>query len=144
MVKLFDISEDKIQRGDLEGKYSHEWVEESFNFESHTGKQIPLSHTRTYLGTSISKKNILIMTLVVMTGLAVLFGKTFYLQIIKGGYYRDLAEGNRIRLRPILSERGIIYDRFHTELVENVPNFSLALIPQDLPRNAGKRDAVLE
>ncbi len=144
MVKLFDISEDKIQPGDLDGKYSHEWVEESFNFESHTGKQIPLSHTRTYLGTSISKKNILIMALVVMTGLVVLFGKTFYLQIVKGGYYRDLAEGNRIRLRPILSERGIIYDRFHAELVENVPNFSLALIPQDLPRNAGKRDAVIE
>lgn len=144
MVKLFDISEDKIERGDLEGKYSHNWVEESFNFESHTGKQIPLSHTRTYLGTSISRKNIFIMGMIAMLGLFVLFGKTFYLQIVKGEYYRDLAEGNRIRLRPILSERGIIYDRFHTELVENVPNFSLALIPQDLPRNPGKREAVID
>ncbi|MBP6859001.1 MAG: penicillin-binding protein 2 [Candidatus Magasanikbacteria bacterium] len=144
MDKLFDISEDKIQRGNLEGKYSRTWVEESFNFENQTGKQTALSHTKTYLGTSIERKNISIMLGVVMLGLAVLFGKTAYLQLIKGGMYRDLAEGNRIRLRPILSERGIIYDRFHTELVENVPNFSLTLIPQDLPRNLGKRAAVID
>ncbi|MBI2038249.1 MAG: penicillin-binding protein 2 [Candidatus Magasanikbacteria bacterium] len=144
MAKIFDISEEKIQRGDLDGKYSHNWVEESFNFERQTGKQISLSHTKTYLGTSIPRKNIFIMMLIVIAGLGMLFGKTFYLQTVKGGYYRDLAEGNRIRLRPILSERGIIYDRFHTELVENVPNFSLALIPQDLPRNAGKRKTVIE
>ncbi len=144
MVKLFDISEEKIQRGDLDGKYSHNWVEESFNFESQAGKQTPLSHTKTYLGTSIPKKNILIMAIIVFAGLVMLFGKTFYLQIIKGGYYRGQAEGNRIRLQPILSERGIIYDRYHQELVENVPNFSLALIPQDLPRNAGARQAVID
>lgn len=144
MDKLFDISEDKIQRGNLEGKYSRTWVEESFNFESQTGKQTALSHTKTYLGTSIERKNISIMFAIVMLGLAVLFGKTAYLQLIKGDMYRDLAEGNRIRLRPILSERGIIYDKFHTELVENVPNFSLTLIPQDLPRNLGKRAAVID
>lgn len=143
MDKLFDISEEKIERGNLEGKYSHTWVEESFNFENQTGKQIPLSHTRTYLGTSIPRRNIFILGVLVMAGLALLFAKTAYLQVVKGDTYRDLAEGNRIRLRPILSERGIIYDRFHNELVENVPNFSLALIPQDLPRNAGQREAVI-
>ena len=144
MDKLFDISEEKIQPGNLEGKYSHTWVEESFNFEAETGKQIALSQTKNYLGTSISRRNISIMLLFVAAGLALLFGKTFFLQIIKGDTYRALAEGNRIRLRPILSERGIIYDRFHNELVENVPNFSLTLIPQDLPRDTQKREAVID
>jgi penicillin-binding protein 2 len=143
MDKLFNISEEKTERGDLEGKYSHTWVEESFNFESRSGKQIPLSHTRAYLGASIPKKNILVIAIIVMAGLVILFCKTAYLQVAKGATYRDLAEGNRIRLRPILSERGIIYDRFHNELVENIPNFSLTLIPQDLPRNEGQREAII-
>ena len=144
MEKFFDISEEKKRKGDLEGKYSHTWVEDSFSFENQTGKQPAISQTRNYLGTSIEQKNIFIMGMIVAAGLAILLGKTFYLQVIKGDTYRALAEGNRIRLRPILSERGIIYDRNHTELVENVPNFSLTLIPQDLPRNPGKREAVID
>ena len=144
MVNLFNISEDKIPHGNLAGKYNHNWVEESFNFEDMAGKQAPLIHTKTYLGTSIAKKKIFIMGLVVMAGLAVMIGRTGYLQVIKGNYYRGLAEGNRIRLQPIFSERGIIYDKFHTELVENVPNFSLTMIPQDLPRESEKRGAIID
>src|SRR3989344_4092577 len=144
MVDLFNIQENKIPHGSLEGKYNHNWVEESFNFEGKSGKQIPLSHTKTYLGTSISKKKIFIMTLLVLAGLAAMLGRTFYLQIFRGNYYRGLAEGNRIRLQPIFSERGIIYDKFYTELVENVPNFSLTMVPQDLPRDAAKREAIID
>lgn len=144
MATLFEIQEDKINHGSLEGKYSHNWVEESFNFESQNGKQIPLSHTKTYLGTSIDKKKIFIMALVVLLGLTVVLGRILYLQVIKGNYYRNLAEGNRIRLQPIFSERGIIYDKFHTELVENVPNFSLTMVPQDLPRDQKERDGIID
>ncbi len=143
MAELFNISEDKIPHGDLEGKYNHNWVEESFNFESQAGKQVPLSHTKTYLGTSILKKKIFIMGFAVAIGLAIIITRTAYLQLVRGNYYRGLAEGNRIRLQPIFSERGIIYDKFHTELVENVPNFSLTMIPQDLPREAEKRESII-
>ncbi|TSC84835.1 MAG: penicillin-binding protein 2 [Parcubacteria group bacterium Gr01-1014_13] len=144
MAELFNISEDKIQHGDLEGKYNHNWVEESFNFEAKAGKQVPISHTKTYLGTSILKKKIFFMSLVVAIGLGIIAARTAYLQIVRGSHYRGLAEGNRIRLQPIFSERGIIYDRFHTELVENVPNFSLTMIPQDLPRDLKKREAIID
>lgn len=144
MATLFEIQEDKINHGSLEGKYHHNWVEESFNFETKDGKQIPLSHTKTYLGTSIAKKKIFIMALLVIAGLTIVLGRTGYLQLIKGDYYRSLAEGNRIRLQPIFSERGIIYDKFHTELVENVPNFSLTMVPQDLPRDQKERDVIID
>lgn len=144
MPSLFEIQEDKINHGSLEGKYNHNWVEESFNFETKAGKQIPLSHTKTYLGTSIAKKKIFIMALLVILGLTIVLGKTCYLQIIKGDYYRGLAEGNRIRLQPIFSERGIIYDKFHAELVENVPNFSLTMVPQDLPRDQKERGVIID
>lgn len=144
MAKLFNIQEDNIRHGSLEGKYNHNWVEESFDFEARTGKQVPLSHTKSYLGTSISSKKIFIMGLIIMIGLTIMFGRTFYLQIIIGRHYRGLAEGNRIRLQPIFSERGIIYDKFYTELVENVPNFYLTMIPQDLPRDREKREALID
>ena len=144
MSNPFNISEDKINHGSLEGKYNHNWVEESFNFESQSGKQVPIAHTKTYLGTSISKKKIFILGIIILTGLTIMAGRTSYLQIIRDDYYRGLAEGNRIRLRPILSERGIIYDKFHIELVENVPNFSLAMIPQDLPRDKEKREVIID
>ncbi len=144
MADLFNIQENKIPHSSLEGKYSHEWVEESFNFEGKSGKQIPLSHTKTYLGTSIPKTKILITILFVAIGLCIIMGKFFYLQLIKGEHYRNLAENNRIRLQPIFSERGIIYDKFHNKLVENVPDFSLTIIPQDLPREQKKRDEIVE
>lgn len=144
MTDLFHIIDDKSPYGGLEGKYSRDWVEESFNFEDKFGKQIALSHTKNYLGTSTSKKKVFILGLVVIIGLAIIFGRSFYLQTIKGGYYRGLAEGNRIRLQPIFSERGIIYDKFHTELVENVPNFSLTIVPQDLPRDLIKREIIID
>ena len=112
MSTPFEIQDDNIPHSSLEGKYSHTWVEESFNFENNAGKQIPLSQTKTYLGTSIAKQKIVVLALIVMFGLLIIVGRIFYLQVIRGDYYRNLAEGNRIRLRPIFSERGIIYDKF--------------------------------
>lgn len=142
MANPFNI-QGKINHGNLDGKYRHNWVEESFDCEGKIDKQIPLAQTKSYLGTSISPKKNFILSLLVMIGLLLIFSKTFYLQIIKGNFNRGLAEGNRIRLRPIVSERGIIYDRFRKELVENVPNFSLAIIPQDLPRDSQKREEIV-
>jgi penicillin-binding protein 2 len=143
MANLFNIREE-IPQGDLKGKYNRNWVEESLEFETKSGKQIPLARTKTYLGTSISKKKLTTLVFIIIAGFITMAGKTFYLQIVKGGYYRNLAENNRIRLRPIFSERGIIFDKFHAELVENVPNFSLTMIPQDLPRDQKKRDALID
>lgn len=56
------------------------------------------------------------------------------LQLIEGGHYRSIAEGNRIRIKPIKAPRGIIYDREGNLLARNVPNFSLFFIPGDLPQ----------
>ncbi|HSR88971.1 MAG TPA: penicillin-binding protein 2 [Candidatus Udaeobacter sp.] len=143
MANLFNIIDEKSPYGGLKGKYSRDWIEESFNFEDKTGKQVPLAHTKNYLGTSIAKNKIFAMSVIAIIGLAIIFGRSCFLQIFRGGYYRDLAEGNRIRLQPIFSERGIIFDKFHTELVENVPNFSLTIIPQDLPRDLQKREEII-
>lgn len=83
---------------------------------------------------SLNNKKILVFWLLVLSfGFLVIAGRTAYLQLIKGSYYRDIAEGNRIRILDIKSSRGVIYDRNKNLLVENIPSFSLAIIPVDLP-----------
>lgn len=48
------------------------------------------------------------------------------LQVIRGGYFRELAEGNRIRRIPIKAPRGEIIDRTGKVIARNVPIYKLA------------------
>ncbi|MEK7680596.1 MAG: penicillin-binding protein 2 [Patescibacteria group bacterium] len=128
----------------LKGKYNHDWVEESFNFERSSGKQVKISQTKDYLGKSVDLKKISFFSLIIILGIFIILIKIFYLQILKGEHYRGLAEGNRIRIKPVISERGVIFDKKGNELVQNVPNFSLALVPQDVPKEPKKRDEVIK
>ena len=49
----------------------------------------------------------------------ILFARLFELQIIKGNYYRNLSEGNRIRKVKIIAPRGKIYARGGEVLIGN-------------------------
>ena len=55
------------------------------------------------------------------------------MQIVNGAEYRQRAEYNRLRLLPIPAQRGVIYDRNGKLLVRNVPSFTAAIVPADLP-----------
>ncbi|MDE3100754.1 MAG: penicillin-binding protein 2 [Chloroflexota bacterium] len=57
------------------------------------------------------------------------------LQVVHGGYYRSLAEENRIVRIPILPDRGVIYDRSGKLLARNDPGFAVSVIPVDLPQD---------
>ncbi|HYG65872.1 MAG TPA: penicillin-binding protein 2 [Thermoanaerobaculia bacterium] len=62
----------------------------------------------------------------VVTVLLVLIGAGFwFVQIVQGDYYRELAENNRLRKLPIKAPRGLIYDREGRLLVENIPSYNL-------------------
>ncbi len=64
----------------------------------------------------------------VVTGLLVAIAAGFwFVQIVHGEYYRELAENNRLRKLPIEAPRGLIYDRNGRLLVENVPSYNLML-----------------
>ncbi len=62
---------------------------------------------------------------------AVLFIRLWYLQAIKGEFYHEQAENNRIRPVKLRPPRGIIYDRSGRPLVENELVFDVSLIPED-------------
>ena len=57
------------------------------------------------------------------------------LQITNGGYYRELAEQNRVVRVPVPADRGIVVDRNGVVLARNLPGFAVTLIPYELPRS---------
>ena len=61
---------------------------------------------------------------------SILGGRLFYLQVMKGGEYQNLAEDNRISLQPVTAPRGRIFDKKNRILVDNRPNFRLAVTPE--------------
>jgi len=140
--KFFDFF--NKSHGDLSGKYHQNWIEESFNFENNFGRQRANTQTDTYVGASLSLKKLMIFFGIFSIGILILLFRVAYLQIFQGEEYRSLAENNRIRLRPIAAERGIVYDRFQTQLVQNIPSFSLSIVPQDFPKDKIQGDKILQ
>src|SRR3989338_4955010 len=140
----FKISGGLNKSGKLTGKYKHAWTEEAFDIDLEHTTKLGVSHTKRYLGTSITKESSRLLLIIIIIGIALIIGRAFVLQVVQGNFHRALAESNRVRVRPIPSERGIIYDRFGKELVQNVPSFSVAILPQDLPPRAEEREEVID
>ena len=130
---LFYIDNTDIPSKNLDGKYCYNWIEETIGVEDFYNESKSKNSPRDYLGKSIKERHILYLFLFIAFIVIVIIGRIFILQIVSGAKYREQAEGNRIRLTSITSERGAILDSEGRELVQNIPNFSLAIVPQDLP-----------
>jgi penicillin-binding protein 2 len=63
--------------------------------------------------------------------LAGLGARLFHLQVSEGKKYAELAEGNRIRVVPIIARRGRILDRNGKLIVDGVPRYQLEFDPID-------------
>ncbi len=59
--------------------------------------------------------------------LAILGARLYYLQVVKGEYYEDKAENQRIRKIPIPAPRGAIFDRHGKLLVDSRPTYNVTL-----------------
>jgi penicillin-binding protein 2 len=59
--------------------------------------------------------------------------RLMYLQIAGHEHYSSLAKDNSIKIVPLVPNRGIIYDRHGKILAENMPSYSLELIPEKIP-----------
>ncbi len=137
----FVIQEGKIFDASISGVIKKRWVEDSWNAAKDDAAGAPLKE---FLGISISPRRLVTAGLFVIFIVLVFFGRLLYLEVWQGDHYRALAEGNRLRSKPILAERGLIYDKNSTPLVSNIPNFSLYLIPQDLPTDPQKLEEALQ
>jgi penicillin-binding protein 2 len=63
-----------------------------------------------------------------------LTARLYDLEIVRGDYYHELSEQNRIVRLPVTAERGGIVDRTGYVLARNIPGFAISVIPVDLPR----------
>lgn len=132
-----------INRGSLPGKFSHAWVEESLIGTELTNNPFSAPRTKKYLGLSLSPLHFAILTAALILGLSIVVFRVGFLQLWQGNYYRTLAEENRLRLKPIAAERGVMYDRNHKQLIQNIPSFSLSITPHDIPRDQPTHDKVI-
>lgn len=70
-----------------------------------------------------------VLILLLATGLIV---RLVYLQIVGHEHYSSLAKDNSIKIKPLVPTRGMIYDRHGKILAENMPSYSLELIPEQV------------
>ncbi len=73
-----------------------------------------------------------IINVLVVLLLAVLVVRLYLLQIVRGKYYADIAENQRIRLLPISAPRGVIFDRNGNPLVDSRPIYEVILSSEDV------------
>ena len=92
---------------------------------SHTLKDV-FSESRVFLSRIVA-------TFIVIGLLSLgLIARLVYLQISGHDYYSSQANNNRIRISPLPPTRGIIYDRNGKILAENLPSYSLEIIPEQV------------
>lgn len=61
-------------------------------------------------------------------GVVVVFARLWELQVLRGGYFFDLSENNRMKMQEITAPRGCVYDRQGRLLVGNTPSFDVCLL----------------
>lgn len=75
----------------------------------------------------------------VLAAMLVLAARFTWLQVHRHAEFELRSEENRVRLRPLAPARGLIYDRNGVLLAENVPQYRLELVPEQV----GDVDAVV-
>jgi penicillin-binding protein 2 len=96
-----------------------------------------------YVGLSVSAQRLRAVFAILYLILAVLVSRAAYLQILQGDRYAAAAEGNRVRIVPSPTERGVVYDRTGIPLVRNIPNFRASITPVDLPTEPQMRQETM-
>jgi penicillin-binding protein 2 len=82
--------------------------------------------------------------MLVFVALALLFGRFFYLQVLRHDAYHAKAEDNRISIVPVPPSRGLILDRNGVVLARNYSAYTLEIAPRKVRDLEGTIDALAE
>lgn len=96
---------------------------------------------------AIFKSRMLIGIFVILIMAGLLSANLYYLQVICYDTYSTRSNENRIRVLPVVPQRGIIYDRNHVVLADNRPVYHLVLVPSreyDTQQSIEELSALLE
>ena len=92
----------------------------------------------------VRRSTFLVALIVLVVFFAILIGRLWYLQVIKGDYYRDLSENNRIRSYRIPAPRGRILARDGETLVDYAPSYDLYYEPSNLPDDPDRAERAID
>lgn len=81
---------------------------------------------------SVQRRRALLGFVLVFLGFAVLAARFAYLQVVSFEEFHTRSEANRIKARPIVPARGLIYDRNGRLLADNVPAYRLDAVREDI------------
>src|SRR5215216_21052 len=73
-----------------------------------------------------------ILQILILLLISVLGVRLYVLQVMKGKFYAERAENQRIRLLPIPAPRGVIFDRDGKLLVDSRPIYNIFLSREDI------------
>lgn len=91
------------------------------------------------LGSRLRQAFFYVLILAVFAGF---MARLWQLQMTQRAYWTERAEKNRARLVSVTAPRGIIYDRYGTPLVRNIPKFEVSITPGYLPDDEQAQAAV--
>lgn len=78
------------------------------------------------------KRRALVAAILSVLLLLILLSRLVYLQFFEFSHFSTLSENNRVRLTPLVPNRGLIYDRNGVVLAENRPSYQLEIIPEQV------------
>lgn len=73
-----------------------------------------------------------------------LLGRYVWLQVFAFDSFSTRSENNRVTVRPVVPNRGIIYDRRGRVIAENLPAYRLEIIPEKVPGKSQGLDTLLD
>lgn len=79
-----------------------------------------------------NKKRLTVLLLIVLLGVAIILGRLFYIQIIKGSYYKEKAYTQQTKDRQLEAARGMIYDSNGEVLALSVSTNTLTVAPTNI------------
>jgi penicillin-binding protein 2 len=82
---------------------------------------------RIYEDLRVLQRRLTVVQTVLVVVMALLAGYFWHLQVLRGRYYRELAENNRLRAVPIPAPRGQMFDRRGRILAENRSSFNVVV-----------------
>lgn len=130
-MNFFEISEFNLKsRPD-----KHKSIIKDYSFKKGLGDFFNTFEESGNIGVLLNKYRFAIMIIFIFCVWFLIFGRIFYLQVIKGNNYLIFSDENRIRIKRVEPQRGIIYDKNLKPLLKNGISFSLQILPVDLSNN---------
>lgn len=88
-----------------------------------------------------NKKRVTIMLVLVLVGFLALIVRLFYVQIIKGNYYKEQAYIQQTKDRTVAASRGTIFDCNNNKLALSISTNTLAVAPTNIQKESKEKIA---